>query len=110
MVIAWTKQAGAKGNFRHESLMGHALGPSTTVVYVYRQQMRKKKDVVYGLLFLLHDLADLRCVCANPISNPYIGPNFVLIKYPIKCRLTRNINCKRKKLTVKYVVIFFIDL
>ena len=72
--------------------------------------MRQKKDVVYGLLFLLHDLADLRCVCANPISNPYIGPNFVLIKYPIKYRLTRNINCKRKKLTVKYVVIFFIDL
>ena len=69
MVIAWTKQAGAKGHFRHESLMGHALGPSTTVVYVYRQQMRKKKDVVYGLLFLLHDFADLGLM--NPIRNPY---------------------------------------
>ena len=53
MVIALTKQAGAKGDFRHESQTGHALGPSTTVVYVYRQQMRQKKDVVYGLLFLL---------------------------------------------------------
>ena len=30
--------------------------------------MRKKKDVVYGLL-LLHDLADLRFT--NPIRNPY---------------------------------------
>ena len=68
MVIAWTKQAGAKGDFRHKSRMGHALGPSTTVVYMYRQQMRKKKDVVYGLLFLLHDLADLRFT--NPTRNP----------------------------------------
>ena len=110
MVIAWTKQAEAKGHFCHESQLGHVIGPSTAVAYVYWEDMREKKDVVYGLLFLLHDLADLRCVCANPISNPYIGPNFVLIKYPIKCRLTRNINCKRKKLTVKYVVIFFIDL
>ncbi len=56
-------------------------------------------------------------VYANPISNPYIEPNFVRIKYPIKYRLTRNMNCKRKTLTkfyikyvktltVKYVVIF----
>ena len=51
MVIAWTKQAGAKGHFRHESLMGHALGPSTTVVYVYRQQMRKKKRCGLWLTF-----------------------------------------------------------
>ena len=35
MVIAWTKQVGAKGYFRHESQMGHALGQSTTVAYVY---------------------------------------------------------------------------
>ena len=97
MVIAWTKQVGAKYYFRHESQMGHAIAPSTAVAYVYREDMREKKDVVYGLLFLLHDLADLRCVCANPISNPYIGPNFVLIKYPIKYRLTRNINCKRRR-------------
>ena len=75
MVIAWTKQAGAKGNFRHESLMGHALGPSTTVVYVYRQQMRKKKDLVYGLLFSLHDLADLRFT--NPTRNPSFDPKFI---------------------------------
>ena len=68
MAIAWRKYAGSKAFFRHESEMGHALGPSTTVVYVYRQQMRKKKDVVYGLLFLLHDLADLRCsMCARTL-------------------------------------------
>ena len=30
--------------------------------------MRKKKDVVYGLLFLLHDFADLGLM--NPIRNP----------------------------------------
>ena len=68
MVIAWTKQVGAKYYFRHESQMGHAIGPSTTVVNVYSQQMREKKDVVYGLLFLLPDLADLRL--ANPVINP----------------------------------------
>ena len=68
MVIAWTKQASAKGHFRHESLMGHAIGPSTTVANVRRQHLRKKKDVVYGLLFLLHDLADLRFT--NPTRNP----------------------------------------
>ena len=60
MVIAWTKQAEAKVHFHHESEMGHAIGPSTTVVYVYRHHMRQKKHVVYGLLFLLHDSADLR--------------------------------------------------
>ena len=75
MAIAWRKYAGSKAFFRHESEMGHALGPSTTVVYVYRQQMRKKKDVVYGLLFFLQDLADLRFT--NPIRNPYSGPVFV---------------------------------
>ena len=68
MVIAWTKQASAKGHFRHESLMGHAIGPSTTVAHVRRHHLRKKKDVVYGLLFLLHDLADLRFT--NPTRNP----------------------------------------
>ena len=75
MVIAWTKQAGAKGDFRHKSQMGHALGPSTTVVYMYRQQMRKKKDLVYGLLFSLHDLADLRFT--NPTRNPSFDPKFI---------------------------------
>ena len=69
MVIAWTKQARAKGYFRHEFQMGHALEPSTTVAYVYRQHLRHKKDVVYGLLFLLHDSAHLRF--ANPTRNPY---------------------------------------
>ena len=68
MVIAWTKQPGAKGHFRHESLMGHVIGPSTTVAHVHRQHLRKKKDVVYGLLFLLHDFAVLRVT--NPIGNP----------------------------------------
>ena len=37
MVIEWTKQAGAKVYFRHESQMGHAIEPFTTVVYVYWQ-------------------------------------------------------------------------
>ena len=77
MVIAWTKQAGAKGDFRHEPQMGHAIRPSTTVVYVHRQQMHQKKDVVYGLLFLLHDFADLRFT--NPTRNPCIDPKVVLI-------------------------------
>ena len=88
MVIAWTKQAGAKGNFRHESLMGHALGPSTTVVYVYRQQMRKKKDVFYGLLFLLHGLADLRFT--NPNRNPNPVQKFVLSYTKIVKLITLN--------------------
>ena len=76
MVIVWTKQAEAKDYFRHESWMGHAIGPSTTVAYVYSQQMRQKKDVVYGLLFLLHDLADLRFT--NPTETPATEPKFVL--------------------------------
>ena len=75
MVIAWTKQAGAKGHFRHESQMGHAIAPSTAVAYVYREDMREKKDVVYGLLFLLHDLADLRFT--NPTRNPSFDPKFI---------------------------------
>ena len=81
MVIAWTKQAGAKGDFRHEPQMGHAIRPSTTVVYVHRQQMHQKKDVVYGLLFLLHGSADLPVT--NPIRNPLCKsqtPKVVLIK------------------------------
>ena len=77
MAIAWTKQAGAKGHFRHEFQMGHATGPSTTVVCVSSQQMHQKKDAVYGLLFLLHDLADLRFT--NPVRNPSsMGTKFVL--------------------------------
>ena len=48
--------------------MGHGIAPSTAVAYVYREVMREKKDVVYGLLFLLHDSANLRV--ANPIMNP----------------------------------------
>ena len=68
MVIAWTKQVGAKYYFRHESQMGHAIAPSTAVAYVYREDMREKKDVVYGLLFLLHDSADRRVT--NPVRNP----------------------------------------
>ena len=72
MVIAWTKQVGAKGYFRHESQMGHALGQSTTVAYVYWHQIREKKDAVYGLLFLLHDLTELRFT--NPIRNPFTNP------------------------------------
>ena len=76
MVIAWIKQAEAKDYFLHESQMGHAIGPSTTVAYVYSQQMRQKKDVVYGLLFLLHDLADLRFT--NPTETPSTVPQLVL--------------------------------
>ena len=75
MVIAWTKHEGAKCHFRHESQMGHAIGPSTTVANVYSQQMRQKKNVVYGLLFLLHGLADISFT--NPIRNPSTLPKFV---------------------------------
>ena len=50
----------SQGHFCHESQLGHVIGPSTAVAYVYWEDMREKKDVVYGLLFLLHDLADLR--------------------------------------------------
>ena len=77
MVIAWAKQPWAKCHFRHESQMGHAIAPSTAVAYVYREDMREKKDVVYGLLFLLHDFADLRFT--NPTRNPCIEPKVVLI-------------------------------
>ena len=59
MVIALTKQARTKGHFRHESRMGHAIRPFTTVAYGHRQLMGQKKVEVYGLLFLLHDFADL---------------------------------------------------
>ena len=48
--------------------MGHGIAPSTAVAYVYREVMREKKDVVYGLLFLLHDSADRRVT--NPVRNP----------------------------------------
>ena len=64
MGIAWRKQAGAKGFFRREMEMGHEIGLCATVAYVYRQHLSKKNDVVYGLLFLLHDSADLR------VTNP----------------------------------------
>ena len=72
MVIAWTKQVGAKYYFRHESQMGHAIGYFTTVAYMHRQHMGQKNNVVYGLLFLLHDLADrrfLRTLLENPPTN-----------------------------------------
>ena len=59
-MLVWTKQVGAKDSFRNESQLGHGIGPSTTVAYEHSQNMRQKKDVVYGLLFLLHDLADFR--------------------------------------------------
>ena len=65
MAIAWRKYAGSKAFFRHESEMGHVIGPFTTVDCVYGQHLRQKKHVVYGLLFLLHDLAGLRLT--NPI-------------------------------------------
>ena len=68
MDIAWTKQPWAKCYFHPEPQTGHRIQPSTTVIHVYLQQMRQKKDVVYGLLFLLPDLADLRL--ANPNINP----------------------------------------
>ena len=77
------KTSGAKGDFRHESQMGHALGPSTTVV-MYRQQMRQKKDVVYGLL-LLHDSQIL-------IYEPYKNPTHNICTYFIKIKLKININ------------------
>ena len=71
MVIAWRKQAGAKVYFRHESQMGHEIEPSTSLTNMHPQRLRQKKDVVYGLLFLLHDSAD------RPFTNP--------VKTPIQC-------------------------
>ena len=81
MVIAWTKQVGAKGYFRHESQMGHEIEPSTSLTNMHPQRLRQKKDVVYGLLFLLHGSADLPVT--NPIRNPLCKsqtPKVVLIK------------------------------
>ena len=68
---------GANGYFRHESGMGHAIGSSTTADHVHRQQMRQAKDVVYGLLSLLHDLADLRFT--NPILRTPTPDNFCVL-------------------------------
>ena len=48
--------------------MGHAIGPCMAVDHVHRYHLSQKKDVVYGLLFLLHDSADLRAT--NPTRNP----------------------------------------
>ena len=58
--------------------MGHATEPFTTVAYVLRQHLRQKKDVVYGLLFLLHDSVGLRDT--NPIRNPF----FLMLQESIK--------------------------
>ena len=61
--------------------MGHAIGPSTAVADVHRQRLRQKKDVVYGLLFLLRDSADVRVL--NPIENPCLhvfDPDVYLLK------------------------------
>ena len=41
IAIALRKQAGVKGYFRHESQMGHAIKPSTTVAYVHWQYFRQ---------------------------------------------------------------------
>ena len=43
MAIAWRKQARVKDYFRHESKMGHATEPSTTVASVHRRTLRQKK-------------------------------------------------------------------
>ena len=58
MVIAWTKQVGAKYYFRHESQMGHAIRPPHDCSLCALTPNAQKKDVVYGLLFFPQDLAD----------------------------------------------------
>ena len=79
MVTASIKQAKSKGHFRHESQMGRAIGLCTTMAYVHRQHLREKNDAVYGLLFLLRDLADLRVT--NPTRNPLVQPCIAKMKY-----------------------------
>ena len=104
MVIAWTKQAGAKGHFRHESVMGHAIGPSTTVAHVHRQHLRKKKDVVYGLLFFLQDLADLRFT--NPIRNPCLNSSLLMWLLVVSNRRSIKVFCKAKSKSRNHLQIF----
>ena len=70
--------------------MGHAIEPSTTVAYVCRQHMRQKKDVVYGLLFVLHEWLHRSFDLQNPIENPYLYPNLYLIKILSKNKLKCN--------------------
>ena len=101
MAIAWRKYAGSKAFFRHESEMGHAIEPFTIVAYVHRQLLHKKKDVVYGLLFLLHDLAGLES--RNPTRNPPTFNTAVLMcllvaENQLRCFVRHNQN---HKLTIK---------
>ena len=73
MVIAWRKQAGAKVYFRHESQMGHEIEPSTSLTNMHPQHLRQKKDVVYGLLFLLHMILQIFHLqtLLKPLSNVF---------------------------------------
>ena len=57
MVIAWTKQAGAKGDFRHEPQMGHAIAHPRLLCI---GKICAKKKMWFMAAFLLHDFADLR--------------------------------------------------
>ena len=59
MVIAWTKQAGAKGDFRHEFQMGHAIATLHDCSLCASTANAPKKRCGLWLTFLLHDLADL---------------------------------------------------
>ena len=104
MVIAWTKQAGAKGDFRHESQMGHAIEPPMTVVCVHWHRMRKKKDVVYGLLFFLQDLADLRFT--NPIRNPCSNSSLLMWLLVVSNWRSIKVFCKAKSKSRNHLQIF----
>ena len=75
--------------------MGHAIGPSTAVADVLRQRLRQKKDVVYGLLFLLHGSADLPVT--NPIRNPS-AMRLLVTEDQLRCFVRYN---QWKKITFK---------
>ena len=84
--------------------MGHAIGPSTTVAYMNREHMRQKKDVVCGLLFLLHDSADLGWM--NPNRNPIqvLLPQICTCSYLCYCSKNWNHNKKRVKIHLRFIL------
>ena len=84
--------------------MGHAIGPSTTVAYMNREHMRQKKDVVCGLLFLLHDSADRRVT--KPVRNPYSKKTQILSTLTLT--LLRRKGCPREEVPIILLLIIII--
>ena len=84
--------------------MGHGIGPYMAVAYVYREVMREKKDVVYGLLFLLHDSADRRVT--KPVRNPYSKKTQILSTLTLT--LLRRKGCPREVPIILLLVIIIV--